>query len=688
VKSMLHRKWLVGVAAAGLVMGPLAAVGIVSIGAAGATVGTDAIQYVQPTNGTNTGYAFSYIPGDGSPATSQPLTLSGTQDGDNDGDDCATPTYSGSPFLTLTGLYFNHLVNGAPYTGTPTTVRVGAYNGMTGVCATTWSSSPTSISQNQSLTFGVGTNALVTGRSLQEAQIQLKRATRGGDGYRDDGDSDDVVTGQLIERSGATIVGTQSFMIPGGTNPSVTIDTGVISGGFSSVEVRVTSCPNGGGVSVVGPASTFSFVQLPQTISFTNTPPASPAVGSTYTVTATASSGLPVGFSVDSTSTSGCTVDASTGLVTLGAPAGSCVIDANQPGNARYLPAPQVQQTVNSVKLPQSITFTNTPPSSPSVNDSYTVSATASSGLAVVFSVDAASTSGCVVDANTGVVTLDGPAGTCVIDANQPGNAVYFAAPQVQQATGVNLATQTVSFTSTPPTAPNVGDTYQASATSSSGLAVTFSIDPSSTSGCTVDPSTGLVTFSAPAGTCVIDATQSGNTSYAPGSAQQSTTEYVVICGQQTITAASTDGTAQSGQISATLTFKDYNGQPAPTNVCKQYQSFTATTNDPVPSIGGVQSVDFASTPLPTAHVVATIVWAVQGFCTPDGSNNSTKCPPTYVSLDGGTTWQPQTFCTSAQQAGLAWCTTSKSYAYVNGGTQITENWDGYGDPIFHNGAG
>jgi outer membrane protein OmpA-like peptidoglycan-associated protein len=56
-----------------------------------------------------------------------------------------------------------------------------------------------------------------------------------------------------------------------------------------------------------------------------------------------------VTFSVDSSSTSGCTISPSTGFVTLSAPAGTCVIDANQLGNANFLPAARVSQTVTSV---------------------------------------------------------------------------------------------------------------------------------------------------------------------------------------------------------------------------------------------------------------------------------------------------------------------------------------------------
>ena len=65
------------------------------------------------------------------------------------------------------------------------------------------------------------------------------------------------------------------------------------------------------------------------------------------------------------------------------------------------------------------------------MGSSATLSATASSGLAVVLSVDPASSAGaCTLSGNT--VKYTG-LGSCIIDANQAGNAAYAAAPQVQQ---------------------------------------------------------------------------------------------------------------------------------------------------------------------------------------------------------------------------------------------------------------
>src|SRR5207253_489413 len=71
----------------------------------------------------------------------------------------------------------------------------------------------------------------------------------------------------------------------------------------------------------------------------------------------------------------------------------------------------------------------------------FTVSATATSGLAVTFS--STTTSVCTVSGST--VTLVA-AGTCTIAANQAGNASYNAAPQVTQSFTVSASNHTITF--------------------------------------------------------------------------------------------------------------------------------------------------------------------------------------------------------------------------------------------------
>ena len=118
------------------------------------------------------------------------------------------------------------------------------------------------------------------------------------------------------------------------------------------------------------------------------------------------------------------------------------MVDANQAAGGSYSSAPQVQQSFSvGAPVPQAITFTSTPPPNATVGGSYTVSATGGgSGLPVLFSIDASSTSGaCSISVAT--VSFNG-AGTCVVDANQAAGGSYSSAPQVQQSFSVGAVAE------------------------------------------------------------------------------------------------------------------------------------------------------------------------------------------------------------------------------------------------------
>ncbi|HTW20902.1 MAG TPA: Ig-like domain-containing protein [Mycobacteriales bacterium] len=150
------------------------------------------------------------------------------------------------------------------------------------------------------------------------------------------------------------------------------------------------------------------------------------------------------------------------------------------------------------------------------------------SGETVDFTLDGndvgtATTNGSGVASLTGVSIGSSEAGTYPDDvvANFAGDGTYSSAT----ASGdldVAKAAQQVEFTSIGPTSPGLGDTYVPTATGGgSGNPVTFSIDASTTNNaCSIN--SGTVSFDH-AGTCVIDADQTGNADYtdAPTAQQQ-----------------------------------------------------------------------------------------------------------------------------------------------------------------------
>jgi hypothetical protein len=277
-----------------------------------------------------------------------------------------------------------------------------------------------------------------------------------------------------------------------------------------------------------GSAQTFMVGQaMPTTVSISNLP-ASGTYGGGFTATvSTDGDGV---TSVTSSSTSVCTV--SSGLTVSYVGVGPCSLTAHVGVGTDYGAADGSAQTFMVAKSLQAIVFTSTPPADATVGGpTYTVTATGgASGNAVIFTSKASTV--CAV--SLGVVSFITP-GTCTIYANQAGNADYSAAPRLGQTFTVGKGSQTIIFTSTPPSDAAVGGpTYTVTATGgASGNAVTFTSKASTV--CAV--SLGVVSFVKP-GTCTIYANQAGNADYA--SAPRLGQTFVVGKGSQTITFTST----------------------------------------------------------------------------------------------------------------------------------------------------
>jgi parallel beta-helix repeat protein len=199
--------------------------------------------------------------------------------------------------------------------------------------------------------------------------------------------------------------------------------------------VDMIAVPNTGtGSRLYDDRGAYEFQPLAQAIIFTSTAPVGAVVGGpTYTPTATGGgSGNPVVFSIDAASTV-CTISAGV-VYFIGN--GTCIVDANQAGNATYNPAPQVQQSFGVGKADQTITFTSTAPTNAVAGGAtYTSTATATSGLVVSLTIDASASTVCTI--STGVVSFIGT-GSCKVNANQAGNGIYNPAPQVQQSFAVS----------------------------------------------------------------------------------------------------------------------------------------------------------------------------------------------------------------------------------------------------------
>jgi hypothetical protein len=167
-----------------------------------------------------------------------------------------------------------------------------------------------------------------------------------------------------------------------------------------------------------------------QTLSFSAAPALT--LGDSVKVEALASSGLAVRYT--SITPDICTVATGTGA-TAAIAVGLCVVAADQPGDTRFAPARQVRQNLQVLFDPhQTLSFD--PPPVLSFGGTARVSATASSGLAVIYSSQTPAV--CTVDSRSGLVT-NLTLGDCLIAADQDGLPDYLAAPQVVQTLTVSL---------------------------------------------------------------------------------------------------------------------------------------------------------------------------------------------------------------------------------------------------------
>lgn len=107
---------------------------------------------------------------------------------------------------------------------------------------------------------------------------------------------------------------------------------------------------------------------------------------------------------------------------------GTCILEARQVGDEHWARAPVVKRTVNIGPSPQTIQFT--PPASVSLKQgTVRLQAAASSGLPVVWLTATPTT--CRATGKFGQRLRLLQPGTCVVQANQPGNAHWQPAPSV-----------------------------------------------------------------------------------------------------------------------------------------------------------------------------------------------------------------------------------------------------------------
>ncbi|UOQ69176.1 CARDB domain-containing protein [Hymenobacter volaticus] len=258
-------------------------------------------------------------------------------------------------------------------------------------------------------------NPVVTSNEVGASITNLTTASAGS--------NSPVAAGSTLTLTATGISGaTYQWTGPNGyaaTGPNQTISGATVANAGS---YQVTISLNGCSKTVSTTVIVNTINRLDQTISFG--PLASKTYGDApFTLVATASSGLPVSFSVSSVPSGVASLSGDT-ITILGA--GEVTVTALQAGNSTYNPASS-SETIKIDKAGQTIAF-GPVPDKIFGDDPFALSAQASSGLPVNFSV--LSGNGLITNGNQ--LTFTG-AGNITVQASQPGNNNFLPAASQQR---------------------------------------------------------------------------------------------------------------------------------------------------------------------------------------------------------------------------------------------------------------
>ncbi|MFZ1918222.1 MAG: Ig-like domain repeat protein, partial [Terriglobales bacterium] len=378
-------------------------------------------------------------------------------------------------------------------------------------------------------------------------------------------------------------------------NPSTgvaTCTTAALAGGTDTVTATYSGDVNHSGSSgsvsqVVNAAS--------QTITC-GALPGSEAYNSSFTASCSASSSLPVTYA----SSGSCSNVGATYTMTSGS--GSCLVTVTQGGNNNYLAAPPFNGSVNATPASQVINVTTPAPPSAYKGWSFTIVASASSGLPITYSSAGVCT-------NVGATyTITAATGTCTEKMNAPSSANYYAAPQVLETTTVAKAVvPTVSLTGGPTKAP-YESTFTVTATSNetgpeASVPAITTLTPTVCSVSGYTPSgtsaSATVTMLTGAGTCTVEATWAANYVYAAALKKEPTTAQKVT---PTVTFTGAPATEANGSNFTVTATSDESGSGA--------VAPTITTPGTVCTVGAVTSIGSGSYQATVTMVKAT------GTCT------------------------------------------------------------------------
>ncbi|MDR6982156.1 hypothetical protein J2X32_000764 [Rheinheimera pacifica] len=452
-----------------------------------------------------------------------------------------------------------------------------------------------------------------------------------------------------VNTGGVNITGYTVTSNPGGLTASGAGSPLVVNGLTNGTPYTFTvTATNAAGTSTASAASADVTPSSAQTITFAN--PGAQSFGTTPTLTAEASSGLPVSFTSSTTAVCDITAGGTLSFSTVG----SCTINANQLGNASFQPATAVSHTftVNAVvpAAPTSITAT--------IGDTTAavafVAPTFNGGAPITNYIITSSPGGLTASGTSSPITVSSLTnGTSYTFTAVAVNSVGSSTPSAPSSAIVPVANQSITFAD--PGSQAFGSTPTLVATASSGLAVTFS--SSTAAVCTVS-SSGTLAF-VTIGTCTISADQPGDAAYlAAPQINRSFSVTAVAPGAPTIGAA----TALSGtEASVTFSAPAFIGGSEITSytVTSSPDNLSASGNgSPITITGMSGGKAYTFTVKATNAAGMSVASAASNSITLNSAPEISGTPPTQVSRGNAYLFTPVT--TDAENDSLTFSISNK----------------------------
>ena len=248
------------------------------------------------------------------------------------------------------------------------------------------------------------------------------------------------------------------------SGPGTLIGESLVVAGAGTIQVAASQPGDVNFLAATPVTQTFTVVPQSQTLSFTLPETADFSIGLTLPLNATASSGLPVSYSVSGEGAF--ILDGRLGFSNVG----TVTVTASQPGNGSVTAAASVSRTIRITPGPQSIEFVLPLQALYFPGFRIDLRATASSALPVTFSV--VQGPALVQDGQllfTGI-------GTVTVEARQAGDARFQAAPPVSRSILALSGTQSVDFPAIDPMEFKPGLLVPLAARASSGLPVSYQV--------------------------------------------------------------------------------------------------------------------------------------------------------------------------------------------------------------------